>query len=194
MKLTCPNPDCRRELKSRSGYSLHVKKCCPDIKPSLNEVKDRWQVSVSVVGVGDIHNPETIPFVIISGRLLKEELIDDELIPENSAMVQTGDGFRAIIHKGKTTQYLETKRTRQFLADIEVITENWGEFDPEGDPERTLGGDSLNVMSGTRCSVCGSKGMPCFYGVGHSGNHCIFCMLEGIAAWSANPTKYKNNR
>ena len=189
MKLTCPNPECRRELKSRSGYTLHVKKCCPEIKPDLEVIKDRWKVSVSVVGVGDIHNPETIPFVIINGKLLKKYEIDDE-----TRMVETGDGFRAIIHKGKTTQFMETKRTRQFMPEIGVIIENWGEFDPEGDPERTMGGAELEVMSGSSCTICGSKGMPCFRGYGHKGNYCIFCMLEGIAAWSANPTKYRNNR
>jgi hypothetical protein len=141
-------------------------------------------VNVVVVGVGDIHDPDTIPFVLISGRMLDKD----------GAEFPTKDGFKAIIHKKQVTLFLETKRTRSYIAEVNTIVKYWGEWEAEGDPSQTNGGQSLSIMGGTSCSICGSKGMPCFYGRGHSGNHCIFCMLEGIAEWSANPGNYKNNR
>jgi hypothetical protein len=33
MGLTCPK--CKREMKSKSGYTLHVKKCCPEVATQL---------------------------------------------------------------------------------------------------------------------------------------------------------------
>jgi hypothetical protein len=157
----------------------------------IDELKERWHVTVAVGGMGDIHDPNIVPFVTIRGikyEKAKEHEWRREVIERNEQKwVLKNIRFNAFVWGDKRNIYYGNKVTsgKKNIAEIKQIVDNWTEFYDENAEAIENDAGSTTFITINKCSKCGAKNLPGYRVsmVDSSASICILCMLEGVSEW-----------
>lgn len=156
----------------------------------IEQLKVRWEVVVKVSGMGDVHDPEVRPFVIIRGtRWERLTTFDDEWQCKKAhgkSGIREIDGkkyglrntrFSAFMCNGTTRKFYNNKTTAKHEAEIDAIIEHWTEFNV---PVQVSIIEEI-----TKCNICEMKKLPGYKMRGYGQNHsiCTLCMVEAAADW-----------
>ena len=157
-----PCPKCGREFKSKSGKTLHEKKCDAVEVVSAEEIKELWDITAVATAMGDIHDPSNKPVVVVYGTRIKK-----------ATRGETNIHFRAIMSENSRKIYYCTKATeKRYGKEVKIILDNWVYFAKE---------TSLQPSVVGICYVCKARNVPGTYV--HFSGICVFCMLQRVATW-----------
>ena len=158
---------------------------------SLDQLKEHWKVVVTVAGMGDVHDPEVKPFVIIRGtRWDKLTGFNEEW---NCQKAHGGSGIReiegvkyglrntkfsAFMCNGTARKFYNNKATKRYDVEIDEIIAHWADF-------RISEHDSKLEEEISKCNICEMKKVPGYRmrGYGQSHSICTLCMVEATADW-----------
>ena len=169
-----PCPKCGRTFKSKSGKTLHEKKCDVQLHGDLASIKTKWDVTSIAVALGDIHDPGNKPIVVVYGErcpLTEKERQSIHANPDRTRPPRVY--FRAIVSDKTRKVYYCTKGAVTYNSEIETILDNWIDFVQEDKPT------SKTIIG--RCFLCEARKVPGTY-VNYAGI-CVFCMLKAVNSY-----------
>ena len=159
--MTEPCSKCGREYKSKRGREEHEKVCDSLNGAPYEEVREMWSVRSIVITMGDVHDPDIKPVVIVRGA--RRQRTKQKLY------------FRAILTNTKREVFCCNKATEVYRGEINTLLDNWVDF------AREHGNDVHTMVQNERCYICGAHKVP---GVRIAYRTlCVFCILQKIAGW-----------
>jgi hypothetical protein len=162
---------------------------------NVEQLKETWRVVAIVAGMGDVHDPEVKPFVIVRGtrweklRGFNEEWNCKKAHGDDGIKEVDGEKyglrntkFSAFVCNGKARKFYNNKATKRFEAEIDEIIANWGEFQLR---EYRSDHPTNAIEEISKCNICEMKKVPGYrmQGYGQSHSICTLCMVEATASW-----------
>ncbi len=157
------------------------------MEKTLDELKEWWLVEVTISGMGDIHDPEIKPFIIINGtrweKITSWETADKSMDKDGDRYGLKNIKFSAFIGKKIKVFYNNKTTGTKHKKEIDTLIENWTEFADTREAS-SLRPDLEEI---TKCNFCGMKKVPGRRMHGYSQSHsiCVFCMMKSVASWLA---------